>query len=211
MIINPALPLTSGGGFFFIIVITSHQVSTARHNRLARQNITVHCGPSMRRRTGVSKVITMAPIKVSVKPLLWSDVTAVAVKLCCSLQNTFQMALNLKRWDMTRRIFIYGVILLTIVASPAFSADQWYKCRVKASSHTGYYTFKISTSPCAVYWLELDKHLKIKSCKLPEIAALKPSARDDLSIVWFNIKTGQFYDYLSGVYDRGVCVAGEKP
>jgi len=82
---------------------------------------------------------------------------------------------------------------------------QWYRCIVKAASHTGRYTFRISITPCRVYWHEIDTELKIRDCNPPEIAALKPSATDNLSIVWFNMQTGAFYDYLSGVKDRGRC------
>ncbi len=81
----------------------------------------------------------------------------------------------------------------------------WYRCIVKAASHTGRYTFRISTKPCRVYWHEVDAELKIRDCAGGRIAALKPSATDNLSIVWFDMKTGAFYDYLSGVKDRGSC------
>ncbi len=124
---------------------------------------------------------------------------------------TVQTPLNLKRWAMTRRILIFLAVLFGVSTGSALSQVQWYKCTVKAGSHTGRYTFKIERPMCAVYWKEIDTQLKIKSCKLPEIAALKPSARDDLSVVWFNLKTGQFYDYLSGVYDRGTCKATPEP
>ena len=113
---------------------------------------------------------------------------------------------------MARCKLLYTIILLSqLVIVPVKAAPQWYKCTASASSHTGRYTFRINQQPCAVYWREIDTQLKIKSCNWPEIAALKPSARDDLSVVWFNMKTGQFYDYLSGVYDRGTCVAVAKP
>jgi len=112
---------------------------------------------------------------------------------------------------MTRRILFFPVIFFALGLTPALPEPVWYKCTVYAGSHTGRYTFKIDAEKCAVYWKEIDTQLKIKSCKLPEISALKPSARDDLSVVWFNLKTGQFYDYLSGVRDRGTCVAVEAP
>ncbi len=107
---------------------------------------------------------------------------------------------------------LYTIALMSqLIIVPAIAAPQWYKCTANASSHTGRYTFKIDQETCAVYWREIDTQLKIKSCNLPEIAALKPSARDDLSVVWFNLKTGQFYDYLSGIYDRGWCKAVDRP
>jgi len=113
---------------------------------------------------------------------------------------------------MVRAHLLYTIMLLPqLIIVPAKAAPQWYKCTVNAGSHTGRYTFRIDPQSCAVYWREIDTNLKIKSCNLPEIAALKPSARDDLSVVWFNMKTGQFYDYLSGVRDRGWCKAVDQP
>ncbi len=109
-----------------------------------------------------------------------------------------------------RLLVLGGAVLLQTHA--ALSADPyWYRCIVKSSSHTGRYTFQITENPCAVYWHEIDSKLKIKDCELPVIAALKPSARDDLSIVWFNLNTGAFYDYLSGVKDRGKCTRVDGP
>ncbi len=112
---------------------------------------------------------------------------------------------------MARRFSIFAILFTLTTTAPAFSQAVWYKCVVKGGSHTGRYTFKIEQPKCAVYWKEIDTQLKIKSCKLPIIEALKPSARDDLTIVWFNTKTGQFYDYLSGYLDRGWCEIIEKP
>ncbi|HFC04782.1 MAG TPA: hypothetical protein ENJ55_03665 [Rhizobiales bacterium] len=112
---------------------------------------------------------------------------------------------------MTRRILCLLLIFVFQSAGPAHAVERWYKCIVHASSHTGYYTFRINQPSCAVYWKEIDTQLKIKSCKLPVIEALKPSATDNLSIVWFNMKTGQFYDYLSGVLDRGRCKVIDRP
>lgn len=106
---------------------------------------------------------------------------------------------------MASRIFIFAALIFALASATANAKPVWYKCVVKGGSHTGRYTFKIDQSTCSVYWKEIDSHLKIKSCNLPEISALKPSARDDLTIVWFNMKTGQFYDYLSGFLDWGWC------
>ena len=112
---------------------------------------------------------------------------------------------------MTRRILIFAIIFFVTAIRPALSEAKWYRCIVKGGSHTGRYTFQINKSACAVYWKEVDAQLKIQSCEPPIITALKPSARDDLTIVWFNMKTGQFYDYLSGFLDRGWCKATQKP
>ncbi len=111
---------------------------------------------------------------------------------------------------MLRLLVLGGAILLQ--AHAALSSDTfWYRCIVKSSSHTGKYTFQITKSPCAVYWKEIDTKLKIRDCDLPVIAALKPSARDDLSIVWFDLASGAFFDYLSGVKDRGRCTRIDDP
>ncbi len=112
---------------------------------------------------------------------------------------------------MTRRIFASLMFLCFIAVGAAKAKPKWYKCIAKASSHTGYYTFKVDAQKCQMYWLEIDTQLKIQSCELPIIKALKPSAMDDLSIVMMNVKTGYFYDYLSGVLDRGWCKPIVKP
>jgi hypothetical protein len=112
---------------------------------------------------------------------------------------------------MASRISLFLMIILQVFNGPAVAGSVWYRCVVRSSSHTGYYTFKIDQQTCSVYWLEIDTQLKIKFCRLPEIEALKPSARDDLSVVWFNMKNGRFYDYLSGVYDRGQCKVVASP
>ena len=111
---------------------------------------------------------------------------------------------------MFRLLVLGGAVLLQ--AHAVLSADAfWYRCIVKSSSHTGKYTFQITENPCTVYWHEIETRLKIRDCELPVIAALKPSARDDLSIVWFDLNTGAFYDYLSGVKDRGNCTRIANP
>lgn len=104
------------------------------------------------------------------------------------------------------------LFVITAQVSSASNAEAfWYRCIVKSASHTGKYTFQIAKTPCAVYWYEIDTKLKVRDCKLPIIAALKPSARDDLSIVWFDLESGAFYDYLSGVKDRGRCMRTSNP
>jgi hypothetical protein len=105
-------------------------------------------------------------------------------------------------------------LLLSSVAVPATSASEtlWYRCIVKASSHLAYYTFRISTAPCQIYWREIDTKLNVSECNPPKISGLKPSARDKYSVVWLNLDTGEFYDYLSGVKDRGHCtVSNDEP
>ncbi len=104
------------------------------------------------------------------------------------------------------------IVGLMVAMSPSFVAIQssaadpkWYSCIARAASHTGRYTFQIAINPCRVYWREIDVHLKIRDCQPPQIAALKPSATDNHSVVWFDLKTGEFYDYLSGVRDHGTC------
>ena len=100
-------------------------------------------------------------------------------------------------------------LIFSFVFTSAVIADeaQWYRCIVNASSHMGFYTFKISTDPCNIYWREIDTEIKISECSPPIVSGLKPSAQDKYSVVWFNLKTGAFYDYLSGVKDRGICTA----
>jgi len=109
-------------------------------------------------------------------------------------------------------------LTILAIALASFSAgtdyqptENWYKCTVHASSHTGHYTFRINTRNCSVYWKEIDTQLEVTQCSLPTIKALKPSAISEFDVVSFNMKTGQFYDYLSGVYDRGVCERTDKP
>ena len=97
------------------------------------------------------------------------------------------------------------------IVNPATTRGDWYYCVARAASHTGRYTFRISQKPCEVYWLEIDTTLEIRDCELPVIAAIKPSATDRYSIVWFHMGTGAFYDYLSGVKDRGLCKPVDTP
>ena len=102
---------------------------------------------------------------------------------------------------------------LLFSSSGAFADTEkplWYRCLAKASSHSARYTFKINTRPCEIYWREIDTALTISECNPPVLSGLKPSARDQYSIVWFNLETGAFYDYLSGIKDRGWCTASEQ-
>lgn len=88
--------------------------------------------------------------------------------------------------------------------------SKLYRCIVKASSHMAFYTFRINQQCCEIYWKEIDTQMKVTECKLPIMAALKPSAQDKYSVVWFNMQTGAFYDYLSGVKDSGICTLLEN-
>ncbi len=108
---------------------------------------------------------------------------------------------------VTLELCLAGGVFVATAAEAA--KPRWYACIAKASSHTGRYTFRLGIDPCSVYWREIDSHLKIRDCRPPIIAALKPSATDNHSIVWFNLQTGAFYDYLSGVKDRGWCAPVE--
>ncbi len=115
---------------------------------------------------------------------------------------------------MIRRGMLVFFVVLMVNPAPAAHAASWYRCIVRAASHTGYYTFRISTNPCRIYWREINSWLEIQTCKKPVISGLKPSATDIYSIVWFNLEDGRFYDYLSGVKDRGYCKvvkSGRKP
>ena len=109
---------------------------------------------------------------------------------------------------------LFTATIFAALVAPTFASTvnngQWYACIVKSGSHTGRYTFKIETGPCMVYWREIDSDLTIRDCNFPVIAALKPSARDNLSVVWFHMGTGAFYDYLSGFKDRGWCTPLDK-
>lgn len=107
--------------------------------------------------------------------------------------------------SLYKRVLSSGILIFFTFASSMELQAGWYSCVARASSHTGYYMFKIEKRPCAVYWLELRRWLTLQSCNLPEIVAIKPSARDSLSVVRFNLKSGYFSDYLSGVIDRGTC------
>lgn len=104
--------------------------------------------------------------------------------------------------------FVLSLFCVSLVASDNIKG-QWYRCIVKANSHLAFYTFRIDTNPCKIYWREIDTDIKISECKPPILSGLKPSAQDKYSVVWFNLETGAFYDYLSGVKDRGVCTASK--
>lgn len=116
----------------------------------------------------------------------------------------------LKEAGFTLLALIFGVFFLILAALAVEENPLWYRCIVKASSHSAFYTFKINTGPCEIYWREIDTFLNISECNPPVLSGLKPSARDKYSIVWFNLETGAFYDYLSGVRDRGLCTASGK-
>ncbi|HHI81913.1 MAG TPA: hypothetical protein ENJ99_02050 [Rhizobiales bacterium] len=104
-----------------------------------------------------------------------------------------------------------SLFLTALPALPGSGAERWYKCLVRASSHTGHYTFRIDAENCRVYWREIDTQMTVLFCRNGIMKALKPSALSNFDIVFFNMNTGQFYDYLSGVYDRGMCKRAERP
>jgi len=82
----------------------------------------------------------------------------------------------------------------------------WYLCTAWGSSHTGHYTFRIATAPCAVYWHELDRDLRIVTCKPPLVVAEKPFAVSSGWDLHFDLATGRFEDFTPGWSDRGRCV-----
>ena len=108
---------------------------------------------------------------------------------------------------MTRIIFIIASCMAAALDATGAGNEneKWYKCTAYGSSHTGRYTFRINKKACQVYWLEIDTQLKSVVCSGDIIRARKPSGRTVLDIVFFNMGTGYFYDYVSGVYDRGNC------
>lgn len=118
------------------------------------------------------------------------------------------LALLLLRFSLPSLLLLLSAVITSASASDAL----WYRCIVKASSHLGYYTFRINTHPCQIYWREIDTRIDISECDPPIVSGLKPSARDKYSVVWFNLDTGDFYDYLSGVKDRGHCtISRDEP
>jgi len=99
------------------------------------------------------------------------------------------------------------LIALIVATNPAAAADgQWYLCTAWGSSHTGHYTFRIAIGPCAVYWHELDRKLKIIRCKPPLVVAEKPFAVSSGWELHFDLATGSFEDFIPTWSDRGRCV-----
>ena len=104
-----------------------------------------------------------------------------------------------------RRLLLLSLVLL-VPAQAVGAVGTWHACTAWGTSHTGRYTFRISTAPCAVYWRELDRNLEIARCAPPVIVAIKPFA---VSAGWelrFNLATGSFEDYTPTWSDRGRCV-----
>lgn len=95
-------------------------------------------------------------------------------------------------------------LLLLFLASPAHTASQFH-CTAWGGSHTGRYTFEISTDPCAVRWLEIDRTLEILACNPPVLKAVKPFAPAKGYELHFNLETGIFSDHVPGWADRGSC------
>jgi hypothetical protein len=101
-------------------------------------------------------------------------------------------------------------LLVVVVLAPvqvAAAEGTWHTCVARGTSHTGRYTFRIATSPCSVYWRELDRNLEIARCAPPVIVAVKPFT---VSAGWelhFNLATGAFEDFTPTWSDRGRCVS----
>ena len=108
------------------------------------------------------------------------------------------------------RSFSLAVGALALLA-PGDAVGQWFDCTAWGSSHTGRYTFRIETEPCAVYWREIDAHLGIKLCAPPRIVAMKPFAVSSGYVVEFNLDTGRFEDFTPAFSDRGRCEAIDDP
>jgi hypothetical protein len=106
--------------------------------------------------------------------------------------------------------FLSAIAGLVLVA-PVEAAAQWFDCTAWGSSHTGRYTFRIGTAPCAVYWREIDAHLVIAECAPPRIVAVKPFAVTPGYVVAFDLETGQFEDFTPAFSDRGRCEAIDQP
>ena len=97
------------------------------------------------------------------------------------------------------------------ILAPAGAAAQWFDCTAWGSSHTGRYTFRIGTEPCAVYWREIDAHLSIELCAPPRIVAVKPFAVASGYVVEFNLDSGRFEDFTPSFSDIGRCEPAEGP
>jgi hypothetical protein len=108
------------------------------------------------------------------------------------------------------RSLTVAVSALALLA-PAEAAAQWFACTAWGSSHTGRYTFRIDTEPCAVYWREIDAHLSIELCAPPRIVAIKPFAVSSGYVVEFDLETGRFEDFTPSFSDRGRCEEIERP
>jgi hypothetical protein len=106
------------------------------------------------------------------------------------------------RWAMRRLVL---TVLGLAVLAPVEAVAQWFACTAWGSSHTGRYTFRIDTDPCAVYWREIDAHLSIELCAPPRIVATKPFAVSSGYVVEFNLETGRFEDFTPSFSDRGRC------
>jgi hypothetical protein len=98
-----------------------------------------------------------------------------------------------------------------VILAPAGAAAQWFDCTAWGSSHTGRYTFRIGTEPCAVYWREIDAHLSIELCAPPRIVAVKPFAVASGYVVEFNLETGRFEDFTPSFSDIGRCEPVDDP
>jgi len=97
-----------------------------------------------------------------------------------------------------------GVLLFS--SFPA-QAQSRFQCTAWGGSHTGRYTFEITTDPCAIRWLEIDRKLEILVCRPPILKAVKPFAPAKGYELHFNLETGTFSDHVPGWADRGSCKA----
>lgn len=104
-----------------------------------------------------------------------------------------------------------GLVLALALAAPADAAGQWFECTAWGLSHTGRYTFRIETDPCAVYWREVDANLDIALCAPPRIVAVKPFAVSSGYVVEFDLDTGRFEDFTPAFSDRGRCETIDDP
>lgn len=104
------------------------------------------------------------------------------------------------------RLLLSAITLcLTFVPVSGSPAAIWHDCVAWGTSHTGRYTFSIALEPCAVYWLQLDRHLNVIRCEPPWIVAVKPFAVSSGWELHFNIATGYFEDFTPTWSDRGRC------
>lgn len=99
------------------------------------------------------------------------------------------------------------LLALVLATSPAASRAGWYECAARGLSHTGHYTFRISLSPCKLYWAEVDRDLRNTRCAPPVIVATKPFAVSSGWELRFDLATGYFEDFTPSFSDRGHCVA----
>lgn len=106
---------------------------------------------------------------------------------------------------LSRSLTIAGLPLLSLLITPPAHSTTQFSCTAWGGSHTGRYTFEISTNPCTVRWLEIDRTLEILVCKPPVLKAVKPFAPAKGYELHFNLESGLFSDHVPGWADRGSC------